>query len=212
VDRVVKIALNPIPSCLPDFRETESLKVYKDFGIRFDSNVYTVPPRMVGKTVAVKADRHTLSIYHKDKQVVVHKRSWKKKDRVELASHKEQVRKLKKRMLLDKQIMVFMSLGQDAVDYLEKLADASQPIKKTVNRLLLLGDKSGTPALKSAIKKALRHKLIGLSYVENILNQGITPVTNHAPVNLKKEDLNNIRLTSPNLAEYDAIALKRRRK
>ena len=212
VDRLVKSALNPIPSCLPDFRETEFLKVYKDFGIRFDSNVYTVPPRMVGKTVAVKADRHTLSIYHKDKQVVVHKRSWKKKDRVELASHKEQVRKLKKRVLLDKQIMVFMSLGQDAVDYLEKLADASQPIKKTVNHLLLLGDKNGTPALMCAIKKALKHKLYGLSYVENILNQGITPVTNHAPVNLKKEDLNNIRLTSPNLAEYDAIALKRRRK
>ena len=212
VDRLVKNALDPIPNCLPDFRETESLLVYKDFGIRFDCNVYTVPPRMVGKTVTVKADRLTLSIYHKDKQVVVHKRSWKKKDRVELPSHKEQVRKLRKKVMMDKQIMVFMSLGQDAVDYLEKLADASQPIKKTVNNLLLLGDNSGTPALMCAIKKALKHKLYGLSYVQNILNQGITPVINHASVNLKKEDLNNIRLTIPNLAEYDAIALKRRKK
>lgn len=63
-----------------------------------------------------------------------------------------------------------------------------------------------------AIRKALKHKLYGLSYVHNILNQEMSPVTNHPPVSLKNKDLNNIRLTSPNLAEYDAIVLKRRRK
>jgi len=212
VERLVKDALTPIPKVLPDFRETETLKIYKDFGIRFDANVYTVPPRMVGKTVTVKADRRTLSIYYKEKQVAAHGRSWKKKQRIELSSHKEQVHKLRKKVMMDKQIRVFMSLGQDAVDYLEKLADASQPIKKTVNQLLILNDEYGNSALMCAIRKALKHKLYGLSYVHNILNQEMSPVTNHPPVSLKNKDLNNIRLTSPNLAEYDAIVLKRRRK
>ena len=212
VVRLVKDALKPIPDSLPDFRETETLMVYKDFGIRFDSNVYTVPPRMVGRTVTVKADRRTLIIYYKEKQVAAHIRSWKKKQRIELPSHKEQVHKFKKKVMMDKQIMVFMSMGQDAVDYLEKLTDASQPIKKTVNGLLQLNDTYGTPAFMGAIKKALSHKLYGLSYVQNILNQEMSQVKDHRPVSLKNEYLNNIRLTSPNLAEYDAIALKRRRK
>ncbi|MCJ7602003.1 MAG: hypothetical protein MUO63_10960, partial [Desulfobulbaceae bacterium] len=42
VDRLRKEALRPLPNGLPDCRETASLKVHKDFGVRFDGNVYTV--------------------------------------------------------------------------------------------------------------------------------------------------------------------------
>jgi len=210
--RLVKNALRPLPNPLPDFRETETLLVYKDFGIRFDTNVYTVPPRLVGKHVTLKADSRALSVYYKEKQVAIHVRSWKKKQRIDLASHSEQVKKLKKRVFMDKQIMIFMSLGQEAVDYLEKLAYASQPLKKTILRLLVLNDDYGTCSLIYALKKALKHKLYGFAYVQNILYQEMTPSIRHQPVALKNEELNQIRLPRPNLAEYDAIALKRREK
>lgn len=209
-ERFVKQSLKPLPDPLPDLRETQSLKVYKDFGIRFDCNVYTVPPRLVGKIVILKADHRTLSIYYKEKQVATHLRSWKKNQRIDLASHSEQVKKLKKKTFMDRQIMIFMSLGQEAVDYLEKLLDASQPVKKTVDRLLFLNDEYGTPSLIHALKKALDHKLYGYGYVQNILYQEMTPSTPHQPVILKDKEHNSIRLTRPNLAEYDAIALKRR--
>jgi transposase len=212
VQRFVKDALRPLPNPLPDFRETETLLVYKDFGIRFDTNVYTVPPRLVGKSVTLKADSRTISVYYKEKQVATHVRTWKKKQRIDLASHSEQVKKLKKRVFMDKQIMIFMSLGQEAVDYLEKLAYASQPLKKTIVRLLVLNDDYGTCSLIYALKKALKHKLYGFAYVQNILYQEMTPSIRHQPVALKNEELNQIRLPRPNLAEYDAIALQRRKK
>ena len=201
-------SLRPLPAPLPDFRETETLRVDKYFAIRFDANTYTVPPRLVGRQVTVKADSRTVTIYHKEKQVAVHRRSWKKKKRVELPSHGEQIRRLRKKLLMDRQIMVFMSLGQEATDYLEKLADASQPIKKTVERLLSLNDIYGTPSLICALRKALSHKLYGFAYIQNILHQEMTPVRTHPPVTLKNGELNDIRLPEPNLAEYDAIALK----
>lgn len=212
VHRFIKDALRPLPDPLPDFRETETLMVYKDFGIRFDTNVYTVPPRLVGKSVTLKADSRTLSVYYKEKQVATHVRNWEKKQRIDLPSHSEQVRKLKKKVFMDKQIMIFMSLGQEAVDYLEKLAYASQPLKKTVDRLLVLNDDYGTSSLIYALKKALEHKLYGFAYVQNILYQEMTPSIRYQPVALKNEELNQIRLPKPNLAEYDAIALQRRRK
>ncbi len=210
--RFVKEALRPLPDPLPDFRETEILLVYKDFGIRFDTNVYTVPPRLVGKSVTLKADSRTISVYYKEKQVATHVRTWRKKQRIDLPSHSEQVKKLKKRIFMDKQIMIFMSLGQEAVDYLEKLSDAAQPLKKTVIHLLVLNDDYGTASLIYALKKALQHKLYGFAYVQNILYQEMTPSIRHQPVALKNEELNQIRLPRPNLAEYDAIALKRREK
>ncbi|WP_024336659.1 IS21 family transposase [Desulfotignum balticum] len=212
VDRFVKDALNPLPDPLPDYRETDSLTVYKDFGVRFDTNVYTVPPRLVGKSVILKADSRTISIYYKEKQVAAHTRKWEKNLRIDLPAHKEQVRKLRKRILMDRQMMVFMSLGQEAVDYLEKLTDASQPLKKTVSHLLQLQDKYGASSLIYALRKALAHKLYGSEYVENILHQEMARTVRHRPVELKNEDLNQIRLPQPNLAEYDALALSRRKK
>lgn len=210
-ERLVKQSLRVLPDPLPDFRETQTLKVYKDFGIRFDCNIYTVPPRLVGKTVTLKADHRTISICYKEKQVATHLRSWKKNQRIDLASHSEQVKKLKKKIFMDRQIMIFMSLGQEAVDYLEKLTDASQPLKKTVDRLLALNDEYGTSSLIYALKKALDHKLYGYGYIQNILYQEMTPSTHHQPVVLKDEEYNSIRLSRPNLAEYDAFALKRRK-
>ncbi len=211
-ERFVKDALRPLPDPLSDYRETDSLTVYKDFGVRFDANVYTVPPRLVGKSVILKADSRTISIYYKEKQVATHTRKWEKGLRIDLPAHTEQVRKLRKRILMDRQMMVFMSLGQEAVDYLEKITDASQPLKKTVAHLLQLQDKYGASSLIYALRKALAHKLYGSEYVENILHQEMTPAVRHRPVALKNEDLNQIRLQQPNLAEYDALALSRRKK
>lgn len=211
VDLLAKDSLRPLPDPLPDFRQTETLRVYKDFAVRFDANTYTAPPRLVDKQVTLKADKRTVSIYYKDKLIAAHRRSWKKKERVQLTSHKEQVKKLRKRLLLDRQIMIFMSLGQEAVDFLEKLSEASQPVKKTVSRLLDLNDQYGTSSLIIALRKALKHKLYGADYVQNILHQHRTPTRDHQPLTLKNKELNDIRLTSPNLAEYDAAILKRRR-
>ena len=212
VHRFVKDALRPLPDPLPDYRETETLTVYKDFGVRFNANVYTVPPRLVGKSVTLKADSRTISIYYKEKKVATHTRKWEKGLRVNLPAHEEQVRKLKKRILMDRQTMVFMSLGQEAVDYLEKLTDASQPLKKTVSHLLQLQDKYGAASLIYALRKALSHKLYGSEYVENILCQEMSPTVCHRPVALKNEELNQIRLPQTNLSEYDALALSRRKK
>ena len=203
--------LKPLPDALPDYRETETLRVDKFFAVRFDANTYTVPPRLVGQQVTVKADSRTVTIYYKEKQVAAHHRSWEKKKRIELPSHSEQVKRLRKKLLMDRQIMVFMSLGEEATDYLEKLADASQPVKKTVVKLLSLNDLYGTPSLMCALRKALIHKLYGSAYIQNILHQEMSPVKTHPPVTLKKGELNDIRLPKPNLAEYDAIALKRRK-
>jgi hypothetical protein len=60
----------------------------------------------------------------------VHDRCWQHGQRIETASHLEQVKKLKRKLWLDKDIAAFSSLGAEAVTYLEALARARQPIKK----------------------------------------------------------------------------------
>jgi transposase len=210
--RLAEAVLKPLPDLLPDCRQTEQLKVYKDFAVRFDANVYTTPPWAIGKKVTLKADPSQVSLYYQEKKIAVHNRCWQRGMRIETASHKEQVKKLKRKLWLDKDIAAFSSLAAEAVQYLEALARARQPIKKNVSKLLALKDAYGTVSVIYAIKKALIHNAIGADYIENILYQEMTPKRQHPPVRLKKEDLNQIRLTEPSLVEYDAHVIKRIKK
>lgn len=211
-DRLADVRLRPLPDLLPDCRETVTLKVHKDFAVRFDANTYTTPPWAIGKQVTLKADQSTVTIYYQHKTIVVHHRCWQRGERIETASHREQVKKLQRKLWLDKDITAFSSLGPEAVEYLQALARARQPIKKNVSKLLALKDHYGAVSIIYAIKKALIYNAIGAGYIENILYQEMTPKKQHPPVRLKKEALNNIRLPEPSLAEYDTYIIKRKKK
>ncbi|MEE8416035.1 MAG: IS21 family transposase [Desulfobacterales bacterium] len=212
VDRFEDVCLRPLPELLADNRETQTLKVYKDFAVRFDANTYTTPPWAIGKHVTLKADRETIVLFYQHKKIAVHDRCWQRGQRIETPSHKEQVRKLQRKLWLDKDIAAFSSVGKEAVTYLQALSQARQPIKKNVLKLLSLKDDYGALSIIYALKKALAHNAIGADYIENILYQEMTPKKQHPPVRLKKEALNNIRLPEPSLEEYDAHVIKRSKK
>ncbi len=212
VDRFANVCLRPLPELLPDCRETETLKVYKDFAVRFDANTYTTPPWAISKQVTLKANQQTVIIFYQHKKIAVHDRCWQRGQRIETPTHKEQVRKLQRKLWLDKDIAAFSSIGKEAVTYLQALSQARQPIKKNVLKLLSLKDDYGALSIIYALKKALAHNAIGADYIENILYQEMTPKKQHPPVRLKKEALNNIRLPEPSLEEYDAHVIKRSKK
>ena len=211
-DRFSQVELSGLPQNLPECMETLTVLVHKDFAVRFDGNTYTAPPWAIGKKVTVKADQTTVSIYLKDKKIAVHSRCWTRKKRIETPSHKEQVKKLQKRLWHDRQVAAFASLGPVAVDYLQNLFDSGLPIKRHVARLLDLLDRYGNESLIYAIKKSMGFNALGSEYIENILHQQSTPKNTHPPVRLKNENLNHIRLDRPCLADYDAYVIKRRPK
>lgn len=203
--------LRPLPDSLPDTRQTCSPLVHKDFAVRFDANSYSVPPWTIGKPVTLKADELRVYIYLRDKLVACHQRSWSKKQRLELPGHLQQVKKIRKRLLRDRQVVVFLSLGEVALRYLEQLTAKNLVIRKNINALLRLRDEYGDTSLIYGLEKSLEKKVIGADYVRNILYQETTPITTHLPVRLKQEELNDITLATPALAEYDAVVLKRRK-
>jgi hypothetical protein len=206
------VKLNPLPDLLPDCREVYLLKVHKDFAVRFDGNTYTTPPWTIGKKLTVKAGMATVSIYHGSKRVVTHQRCWQRQCRIENEAHKEQVKKMKKRLWLDRQIATIASLGADARLYLQGLIEAKVPIRKNVSRVLSLKDEFGSAAIIKAIQIAMAYNAFGAEYIENIVYQKMKPQKKHPPVKLKKDDLNPINLNEPSLAEYDAHVIKRRKK
>jgi len=161
IDRFEQVKLQPLAALLPDCRQTVSALVHKDFAVRFDANTYSAPPWAIGKQVTLKADQATVSLYLREKRICVHQRSWQRKQRIETPTHRQQVKKLRKRLWHNQQVAAFVSLGPVAVDYLEALCDAGQAVKKQVKRLLLLKDRYGTQAVIRALEHALAAKAWG---------------------------------------------------
>lgn len=209
--RLARVNLRPLPDLLPDCRQTCLAKVHKDFAVRFDGNTYSCPPWSIGKKATIKADAFEVTIYLNQKKLAAHQRCWQRKIRVELPAHLQQVKKIQKKLWHDKQTAAFLSLGQAAVDYFKSLVESNQPIKKNVIKLLKLKDEYGASSLLYAIQKATTYNAYGADYIENILYQEMTPKNTHAPVKLKNDALNRIRLSQPCLADYDAFVLKRRK-
>ena len=212
LERFKTVPLRPLPDLMPEPYECYTLSVHKDFAVKFDGNSYTTPPWTIGKKLTVKADQHTLRIYHKTKVIVSYPRCWQKKQRIETEAHLEQVKELMRKNWETKEIAAFASLGEEFREYLEQLPQSNRPLKKQVITLLNLKDQYGVKSLSWAILKALKHKAYGADYIENILYQGMIPINQHPPVQLKNEALNRIRLSEPTLTDYDAIALKRRKR
>jgi transposase len=212
IERFRAEAMRPLPDLFPDCRDTALLKVHSDFSVHFDGNTYTVPPWAIGKQITVKADHHNVTFYYKDKVIANHSRSWQRKQRLELPQHREAAKKYQHRYWLSEDVAAFISLGEPAKRYLERLAEANQPLKQHVLKLLLLKDEYGSKALLDAILRASAHQAYGASYIQNILYQEMTPKRQHPPVRLKQEHLNRIRLEEPSLSEYDALVIKRIKK
>jgi len=211
-DRFHTVKLNPLPDLLPDCRQVLTVKVHKDFAVRFDGNTYTVPPWTIGKKLTLKADQTTVTLYLEQKKVATHRRCFKRHVRIESKTHQEQVKKLKNRLWQDRQIAAFASLGTEARAYLQELIEAKAPIRKNITKILALKNEYGAAAIIAAIEKALTFNAYGCDYIENILYQEMTPQKHHPPVKLKNDDLNRICLTEPTLTDYDAHILKRRKK
>ena len=209
-ERFDPTALRPLPALVPDCRDTAQAKVHTDFSIHFNGNTYTVPPWLIGKTITVKADHHQLTCYLQDKTVATHPRCWQRKQRIELPQHRELAQKHHRRHWDSQEVAAFISLGEVAKTYLERLASTNQPLTKSVKKLLGLKDDYGAHALVEAMQRALRHQAIGVHYIANIIYQEMTPQRPHPPVKLKQPHLNQIRLEEPSLADYDAFVLRRK--
>jgi hypothetical protein len=212
IDRFKAQHLRPLPDFVPDCRDTADVRVYSDFCVHFDGNTYTIPPWLIGKHVTVKADSKTVAAYFKDKQVVLHPRSWERHQRIELPEHHEAARKHRYKHWLSEDVAILISLGEEAKTYVERLATTPQSLKKSVAKLLALRDEYGSASLLLALQKAISHNAYGADYIENILYQEMTPRREHLPVRLKEEALNRIRLQEPSLADYDAFVVRRRKR
>jgi transposase len=185
--------------------ETEGVGVTKTFRVRFDRNLYSVPPRLVSQQVLVRATEEEVRVFLGPKEVAVHRRRWGVGEDIEAVPHREQALALKPGATPAVLPSSLTSLGEVGRRYFQVLHASPKSLRKETERLVFLAEVFGDGPVGEAVADVMRTGHVGAEYVEYVLRhqKGLSPSA--PPLKLGRPELDELHLPSPDLSAYDAL-------
>ena len=77
-----------LPDPLPALETARPVEVDKTASVRFDGNLYSVPPGLVGRTLTLASDDHVVRVLDGATEVARHARAWGRRQIIEDAAHR----------------------------------------------------------------------------------------------------------------------------
>ena len=197
--------LRPIPDAPFNVDDVDTQTVTKMFRVGFDRNRYSVPWRLESQTVLVRGDDDTVRVFLGQKQVAVHRRSWKTGEDIEHPSHREGLLKQKPRAAASVLPHGLAGLALTGVEYFKIFAAGGRSIHRETVRLVFLVELFGETATREAMTEVMATGHVGAEYVEYVLRhkKGLTPSA--PPLRLGDPTLDTLSLREPDLALYDEL-------
>ena len=145
--------------------------VSSDCRVRFDSNSYSVPYKLVGKDVTLRADDVSVRIVHDGATVAEHERSWGRRVHVENPDHIEQLIERRRAAQGPKRKDSLAALGPECRQYLQEVARRRINLDNEVRKLVRLRKAYGDEDLARGMAKALVSGTFGARYVRTLMDQ-----------------------------------------
>ena len=148
--------LNPMPY---DVARIASVRASKQFRVRLDTNTYSVPAEYASTRVTLKAYPDRLCIYHQDKLIARHIRSYDRRQDIEDPDHPKALLAQRRNAREQRLLMRFLSLGPKAQAYYEGLQQRRANARHHLRKIVALSEIYGIEAVARARG---RHRLSGL--------------------------------------------------
>jgi len=145
--------------------------VSKEARVRLDSNSYSVPPELTGKTVHVRADSKTVRVLHESAEVARHERSWERHHVVENPAHIAKLLERRKAARGAKKKDRFLALSPDARLYIQEIARQRIRLDHELRKLDRLVELYGEAEVAAGMAKALAQRTFGARYVRVLIDQ-----------------------------------------
>lgn len=188
-----------------DTDEILSPKASPQFHVRFDTNEYSVPWRLSGRTLTLRADKKTVNLYLRRRRVCTHERCWEKNRKITNEKHKDGLLERKPGAGTSADIETVKALGPNGRRYVEFIGAQNNSIRGELSNLMVLITIYGAQSVESCMEEALTKGIIGAHHLERMLSlRHETADIKPAPLNLKDDRL-NIPPYIPNLKSYDAL-------
>ncbi len=184
--------------------EVRSLKVSPQFRVSFDANDYSVPWRLSGRMLTLRADDHRLSLSLGAKRITTHPRSWQKNQAITNPQHEEGLKETKPGASPHSEIEAVKALGPHATRYLGFLGAQTRSLRTELARLMTLITIYGAEAVEQIIGRALELGIVGSDHLERLLEQSENPASHPAPLKLSDPRL-LLPPQTPDLRAYDSL-------
>ncbi len=189
-----------------DTDEVRSVVVPPTFRVAFDGNRSSVPWRLVGKPLTLRADAETVTLWYGTHRVARHGRCWRRGVEVVLPAHADGLLATKPGAQTQWQGQAVEQLGPAARQYLTLIRAGTRSLRAELDHLLLLTTLYGPAPVEAALGALLAQAIVGSDHVEQWLRlQEAGPVA-PPPLTLGDPRL-SVPPVRPNLQRYDALLL-----
>jgi transposase len=189
-----------------DTDEVRTVVVPPSVRVAFDSNRYSVPWRLVGKTLTLRADAETVTLWYGTHRVARHARDWGRDHDIVIPAHTAGLLAQKPGAQGAWQVQAVEALGPSARHYLTLIRAGTRSLRAELEHLLLLTTLYGPSQVEAALGACLAQAIVGGDHVERWLQ-----LQHAGPLAPPPLTLGDPRLTlppvRPNLARYDALLL-----
>lgn len=180
------------------------VRASRRFRVTVDTNRYSVPARLAGATLTLKAFANRLCFYHQDQLVAEHVRRYDRHQDYELPEHAApllaQARNARQQQLLTR----FLALSAQAPEYYRQLEQRRTVPRHHVEKILALSEIYGVEPVARALEDALHFAAFSAEYIANILEQRQRQLPEPGALHLtRQQDLLDLELPEPDLSVYE---------
>lgn len=197
--------LDPLPVNPFDIATVSQVRASSQFRITVDTNRYSVPAEYAGALLTLKASPDRLCIYHQDKLIARHSRSYDRHQDFEDPDHPKELLAQRRKARDQKIFMRFLSLSPRAEAYWKCLAQRRMNPKHHVRKIVALSEIYTPEAVSRAMEDAFVYQAFSSEYIANILEQRARIKTEPGALHLtRREDLLDLTITPPDLSIYQS--------
>lgn len=175
-EEIERAALAPLPATPFEYAEWKSAKVHPDYHVEVDKTFYSVPHRLIGRTVEVRLTHRVVEIFHDHQRIASHVRCSQRSGHVTVNAHMPKAHQRYANTTPANLIGRAARIGPNAAILVERMMrDRPHPEQgyRSAMGILSLAPRYGPQRLDAACERALSINAITYSSVNAILKSGL---------------------------------------
>jgi hypothetical protein len=197
-------AMIKLPSHAYDIATIDQVRASRQFRVAVDGNRYSVPAEYAGALLTLKAYPDRICIYHREKMIARHVRTYDRQQDIELPDHPKALLAQRRKARDQKIFMRFLSLSNKADDYYRQLEQRRMNPLHHVRQIVALSEIYGDQAVQRAIQDAFAFQAFSCEYIANLLEQRARVLPEPGALHLtRRQDLLEITVEKPDMEIYN---------
>lgn len=199
-----KPAMGHLPEMPYDVSVIHQVRATNRFRVVLDTNRYSVPSEYAGARLTLKAYPERICIYHNNKLIAQHPRSYDRHQDFEDPDHPRALLAQRRAAREQKLLMRFLTLSPKADDYYRQLSARRMNPRHHMRQIVALSEIYGNEKVARAIEDAFSFQAFSCEYIANILEQRERILPEPGALHLtRRQDLLDLDIPEPDLSIYE---------